>query len=460
MAKNPVILVHGYSDEGASFQRWKDILRQNGYDAKIISYVTLTNEVTIKDIAEGFDRALRVEGGLNGNEPFDAIVHSTGMLVIRAWLTIYDARRRRLNRLIGLAPASFGSPLADVGRSFLGSIFKGNKETGPDFMEAGDEVLDALELGSGFTWDLAHRDLLVSQDHPDGFYGPNSDTPYVFIFCGTEPYSGLRGFVNKPGTDGTVRWAGCSLRTRKVVVDLTRDPARSKSERRLTVLRGANIDIPMIPARGLNHATILSEPTGELQKMVLDALSISDQGEFTAWHDAQNKIKEDGYSHLSGKSGSWTQFVVHGVDERGDPVRDFHLQVYIDGLDGSQQTEFEMDMHPYARDKSYRCYHVDLNKLLQAAPADLKDRLRIRVMASSGSKLVGYHGHGSERTDSDMRVINEEGKWDAQLTLAEFGEELQHLFRPFMTTLVELKLNREPMPLSVEMKNQVCWFEK
>jgi hypothetical protein len=31
----------------------------------------------------------------------------------------------------------------------------------------------------------------------------------------------------------------------------------------------------------------------------------------------------------------------------------------------------------------------------------------------------------------------------------------QHLFRPFMTTLVELKLNREPMPFSVDEKNDV-----
>ena len=40
------------------------------------------------------------------------------------------------------------------------------------------------------------------------------------------------------------------------------------------------------------------------------------------------------------------------------------------------------------------------------------------------------------------------------------SDEAQHLFRPFMTTLVELKLNREPMPLSVDEKNKVCWFEE
>ena len=53
-------------------------------------------------------------------------------------------------------------------------------------------------------------------------YGDGSDTPWVFTFCGTEAYSGLRRLVNAPGTDGTVRWAGCSLTCRKVDMDLTK----------------------------------------------------------------------------------------------------------------------------------------------------------------------------------------------------------------------------------------------
>jgi pimeloyl-ACP methyl ester carboxylesterase len=257
MMKNPIVLIHGYSDEGKSFKPWRDVLVAKGYrveDVNICSYESLTNEVTIKDLAEGFDRALRIQAGLKDAEKFDAIVHSTGMLVIRSWLTTYNQRRERLNRLIGLAPANFGSPLAGMGRSFLGSFFKGRRELGPDFLEAGDKILDGLELGSRFTWELAHLDLLPTPERPnDTFYGKDESTPYVFIFCGMEPYTGLRQIVNKPGTDGTVRWAGCSLRTRKITVDLTRDLVRSGSEKRFSVLRGTNIDIPLVPVSGLNH---------------------------------------------------------------------------------------------------------------------------------------------------------------------------------------------------------------
>jgi hypothetical protein len=57
----PIVLVHGYSNEGKSFERCGSILAQKNLDPvpiHITNYVTLGNEVTIKDIAEAFDRAL------------------------------------------------------------------------------------------------------------------------------------------------------------------------------------------------------------------------------------------------------------------------------------------------------------------------------------------------------------------------------------------------------------------
>ncbi len=129
MPKRPLVIIHGYSDKGESFRGWRDILvNRLGYSPSqvhICSYRSLTNEISIRDIAEGFDRALRLQTSLNEGQPFDAIVHSTGMLVIRAWLTQYGATKAPLRNLIALAPATFGSPLAHKGRSFIGSAFKG-----------------------------------------------------------------------------------------------------------------------------------------------------------------------------------------------------------------------------------------------------------------------------------------------------------------------------------------------
>ena len=50
MPRRPVVLVHGYSDQGESFDAWKTALLQRGYratDLSVCSYETLTNEVTI-----------------------------------------------------------------------------------------------------------------------------------------------------------------------------------------------------------------------------------------------------------------------------------------------------------------------------------------------------------------------------------------------------------------------------
>ncbi|HMJ04121.1 MAG TPA: hypothetical protein VK506_14360, partial [Conexibacter sp.] len=206
MARLPIVLLHGYSDEASSFDVWRDLLAGEGRDATPIhvgDFVTLSNELTIKDLAEAFDRALRETDGLRGTEPFDAIVHSTGSLVIREWLATYarDAavRVRRVKRLIGLAPANFGSPLAHKGASWLGALFKGDKTLGPDFMEAGTQILGGLELGSRYTWDLASRDLVGDSPLYDG----TAETPFPFVIVGDEGYGGLRRLVNFRGGDGT-----------------------------------------------------------------------------------------------------------------------------------------------------------------------------------------------------------------------------------------------------------------
>jgi pimeloyl-ACP methyl ester carboxylesterase len=450
MPRNPIVLIHGYSDDGGAFREWQQILERRGYDIAMVhacTYRSLTNEVTIKDIAEGFDRALRIQAGLSADEPFDAIVHSTGMLVIRAWLSAYAGRRERLKHLIGLAPATFGSPLAHKGRSWLGALFKGNRHLGPDFLEAGDKVLDGLELASRFSWDLAHLDLLGDET----FYGPTRRTPYVFIFCGIESYGGLRQLVEgEPGSDGTVRWAGCPLNTRKIIFDLTRDPARDASEKRISVADWKNTDIPLIPVAGKNHGTILSEPGDELADLVDGALQVSTGPAFTQWiEDATRRTQP-----ARQKIDEWQQFVVRVVDERGDPVPDYNIQLFRRGGSGAKDGgihEFDFDVHTYKGDSSLRCFHVRL--------ADLDYRklpnLWVRVIASSGSQLVGYHGFGSEKTPDAPNA--RDGKWDASLDISSLTDDTGiKFFYPFTTTLIELQLNREPLPLTG--KNEVCWF--
>ncbi|WP_051621074.1 esterase/lipase family protein, partial [Paenibacillus sp. UNC451MF] len=398
MAQRPLVLIHGYSDTGESFQTWVKLLSKKGRDVRSIrvcSYESLTNEVTIPDIAEGFDRALREEIGLKGDEPFDAIVHSTGMLVIRSWLSAYAKRRDRLKHLIGLAPASFGSPLAHKGRSWLGGIFKGRKELGPDFLDAGDRILEGLELGSRFTWDLTDKDLFGSKP----YYGPDGDTPYVFIFCGSEAYGGIRRLVNEPGTDGTVRWAGCALNARKITLDLTRNVEDQARISFSNWHKDHHVDIPLIPVEGLNHASILENPTDELVNSVHTALEVNSKQELDDWY-------KDSSSLLNGKLTPWQQFVIRVTDERGDPITDYFIQLEGVRKDGGSEDlhYFDVDVHVFSGDSSLRNFHINLEEL---QPENLQS-LSLNIIASSGSSLVAYHGFTAG--DYDM-----EGVWHATL---------------------------------------------
>jgi hypothetical protein len=224
----PLLLIHGYSATGLDFTKLYWALVARKVDVELLNvgnYISLNNEITIQDISEGLQRAISLTK-LNTWEEFDAIVHSTGMLVVRAWLTHQkiapsnNLRLKRLKHLIGLAPATWGSPQAHKGRTWLGALVKGDRTPGPDFLNAGDLVLDGLEIGGRFTWDLAHADLLG----PVPYFGTGPDTPYVAVFIGNTPYTGAASVANDPGTDGTVRWSGCGLNTRKITLDLTQTP--------------------------------------------------------------------------------------------------------------------------------------------------------------------------------------------------------------------------------------------
>jgi pimeloyl-ACP methyl ester carboxylesterase len=379
----PIVLIHGYSDRGQSFKVWRDKLTSGNpaWEVDTISignYTSLTDEVTIKDLADGLDRALRAKFG-DDTQEFDAIVHSTGMLVIREWFARDRRRLGRLKHLVAIAPATFGSPLARQGRSWLGAVFKGERHLGPDFLAAGDLILDGLELASPYTWDLAGRD--VFNEPP--FYDDSPDTPYVFVFCGTEAYTGIRQLADSPGMDGTVRWAGAGLNTRKIVLDLTRAAATHVS-----VEKWMGTNVPVHLMAEMNHGTIIAEPTDELVALAKKALLVNNAEDFCTWLTAADAHGRG--AAVAKEKGAWQQVVVRCVDQRGDPIRDFHIQLF----DGAEPVPDFDDEHVdvYSRDHSYRCFHFDAEKLLA------RSSLTVKVMALSGSTWVDFKASGGKRT--------------------------------------------------------------
>src|SRR6185295_18952409 len=148
----------------------------------------------------------------------DMIVHSTGGLVARQWLSVYypSGRNCPVRRMIMLAPANFGSKLAAVGQSMLGRVVKGWN----NWFHTGKQMLRSLELASPYQWNLVQRDLLspIEAEATVSPYGDSKVWPFVIV--GTHPYaSKLRAILNESGADGTVRASAANLNVRGTTID-------------------------------------------------------------------------------------------------------------------------------------------------------------------------------------------------------------------------------------------------
>jgi hypothetical protein len=469
-----VLLIHGYSADGTALLPWKAALAGAGIDSASIAvgnYITLNNEVTIKDLGEAFDRALRFtpwsSGARDDTWTFDALVHSTGMLVLRQWLVSDpydrdDARSRigRLKHLVGLAPATFGSPQAREGRSWLGALVKGSKQFGPDFLNAGNEVLDGLELASRYTWELSHKDMVTAKP----LFDQSPNTPYVAVFIGNKEYDWLSSITNSPGCDGTVRWAGCALNTRKVSVDFRREPKLVDPKGNLTRCaisdwESGRLGAPMIAVDGQNHGTIAASPNPGVVSLVRRFFQISDQPGYTQWEQDAMAFGQVGLTKMnaassdSGNGAGWQQFVVHVVDDHGDGVSDFNLQLYL-GNDLSQSDDPQFASVPliadtYSRDSSYRCFYVKLttDMLALGTPASSNTKMWFELIASSGSSLIEYEAYTDVDGDPQRLTIDHLGGSPVKLDITALMSGQGTLLYPYTTTLLEVFVEREPLPL-------------
>jgi len=127
-----LFIVPGYSDEDFSFLPLRNLLiQENLYESeniKSIEYASLDDQVDFRDFADKFDDTYKnfIETHPDAQQ-IDVLAHSTGSLVVRAWL--YLRRTRQLKRKLPIdvpiehlflfAPANFGSDLAKIGRSPL-----------------------------------------------------------------------------------------------------------------------------------------------------------------------------------------------------------------------------------------------------------------------------------------------------------------------------------------------------
>jgi hypothetical protein len=202
------VIIHGWSDNSKSFAKMTAFIEQNlpqpSRSIHLGDWISLRDEISYADLVFALQRAWTACGLPTTPRSVNVVVHSTGALVVRDWMTRnFTPESAPIKRFLMLAPANFGSPLAHKGRSFIGRALKG---WGQPNLETGNTILKGLELGSPYTFALANRDLF---DGERRWYGEGRILATVLV--GGSGFDSVEAIANEAGSDGTVRISTANL---------------------------------------------------------------------------------------------------------------------------------------------------------------------------------------------------------------------------------------------------------
>lgn len=414
-----VLIIHGWSDHSKSFLPLADFLSAHGYEPRVLwlaDYISEDDDVRVADVAKRMSIVIGdmiTSGTLD--KSFDVIVHSTGGLVARAWLTGWysnDPKACPMKRLIMLAPANYGSKLAATGKSFLGRIIKGYD----NWFHTGQSMLNDLELSSSFQWELVQRDVLQS---PGGdatrYYG--ADLIWPFVIVGTHPYTSLlRQIVNENGADGTVRVCAANLNARGVTIDFCYpNPVVTPWQTKLdcdvpiavlpTRTHGSIVD----PDRAANAEDIPETPDEQAQlgRLILQALGCQDFGEYKnirgAW-DALTEATASRYKNPQEKQPDFYHQYMQGdfsvVDDQGAWVNDYILEFFsgtgptYDKANVYMHGKVIEDVVKNSQNSALRNVYFDRTDLMEGYYAQLPQgatpTLFLSISASAPGKNISY----------------------------------------------------------------------
>lgn len=434
-----LVIIHGWSDNADSFRGLARQLAQpkpDGIGVKVTEihlgdYISLDDQVTFADLVDALDRAWDDRELPRGPYSVDAIVHSTGALLIRDWIArSNDPSQVPIKRLLMLAPANFGSPIAHTGRSLIGRALKGWQ--GARLFETGAQLLKGLELASPYTWELASRDLFTDKQ----YYGPGRVLCTALV--GNTGYSGIRSVANRPGSDGTVRVSTANMHAVRLTLDFTGDPAQTVS----AVDSRERDDAAFAIVDGENHGSITEPRRGPDDQvrwdLIVGALSVDDNG-FDAWRERLRKHTEAVTQVCEEQSGDnkhgYQNIVVRVVDHHKVPVTDYVIEFYVNEdrterekrLTRLLQEDVVKDVHVYSDDRSMRSMLIDCTRLfdVMSNPADLL-KLSITAHPEVATGSVGYRTY----TGRDIGSLSLD------------HDELRGLFQAHRTVLITLRLRR------------------
>jgi hypothetical protein len=223
MSRFILVFIHGYSvtnldsygglparlvNEGLN--RKLDIAVENIF---LGQYISFNDAIRLSDLARALNLAVEQQlQKMTINRNYVFITHSTGAAIVRTWLDIYYKGREiscPLRHLIMLAPANFGSALAQLGKERLSRI-----KAWFDGVEPGQQVLNWLEHGSADAMEL-NTDWIKNGNQYIEHLGI-----FLFVITGQDIdrklYDHLNSYTGEDGSDGVIRVAAANLNARYV----------------------------------------------------------------------------------------------------------------------------------------------------------------------------------------------------------------------------------------------------
>jgi hypothetical protein len=359
-----VVLVHGWSVQNTNTygelprrlvaEAGRQNLHLDVHHILLGKYISFRDEVRLQDVSRAFQYALERELGeeLREKRRFVCITHSTGGPVVRDWWHRFFREASPpgpcpMSHLIMLAPANFGSALAQLGKG-VGARLKSWIEG----VQPGTGLLDWLELGSSESFDLNLKWI-------SGKNGTTDDPPvFPFVLTGQSIdrhlYDNLNSYTGESGSDGVVRTAAANLNATYVRLEHRASEVTAQGTAQLpaTALelaetrRAARTAFALIPGR--SHS---GEDKGILRsigndsrphptvKAVLSCLLVSNQAEYDDLAEkfiSQNQtVRRDERVEIIKRSAvlqpaiyfhdSHSMIIFRVRDDRGYPVADFDL---------------------------------------------------------------------------------------------------------------------------------------
>ena len=364
--KRIVVLVHGWSVR--STDTYGELAARLEYEASraadlsldvrnlwLGKYVSFSDAVRVEDMSRGFQAALTRElrKELKAGQRFACITHSTGGPVVRDWWARYYQQQAGagicpMSHLIMLAPANFGSALAQLGKSRVGRIkawFEG--------VEPGERVLSWLELGSPEAW--ARNTNWIQA--PSVINGDRAIFPFVLTGQSIDRkfYDHVNSYTGELGSDGVVRVAAANLNATYVRLEqetsmqggqvsgqaslpaLRLLEARSSQRTAFTLIRGRSHSgedmgiLRSIKNDGRPHPTV---------RAILDCLLVSDRESYRRlcdrFDEQTNKIRKAERIEIEKRlllpdtvfiHDAHSMVIFRLIDDQGATVADFDLKL-------------------------------------------------------------------------------------------------------------------------------------